>query len=151
MKLVVFVLLLLASEYEGYTFRYLQQRRRGPSPSGKYRISPRTGVKIALPSKFVSIGRRRRRYRLLIAPEQLRWQAQELGMLIHFNIATYIDGDGCEGQTVPNITLFNPYLLNTDNWVRTMLDFGAQYAVLVGKVTRVLFSPVESLLFNWSS
>jgi hypothetical protein len=55
-------------------------------------------------------------------------------MLIHFNIATYIDGDGCEGQTVPNITLFNPYLLNTDNWVQTMQDFGAQYAVLVGKV-----------------
>ncbi|CAF1487349.1 unnamed protein product, partial [Adineta steineri] len=61
------------------------------------------------------------------------WQAQELGVLIHFNIATYIDVDGCSGQMVPNITLFNPYLLNTDNWVQTMTDYGAQYAVLVAK------------------
>jgi alpha-L-fucosidase len=71
---------------------------------------------------------------LFLAPEQLQWQAQELGVLIHFNIATYIEVDGCSGQMVPNISLFNPYMLNTDNWVQTMIDFGAQYAVLVGKV-----------------
>jgi len=70
----------------------------------------------------------------LIATEQLIWQAQELGVLIHFNIATYLNNDGCTDQIVPNISLFNPYLLNTDNWVRTMTDFGAQYAVLVAKV-----------------
>ncbi len=68
-----------------------------------------------------------------IAPEQLQWQAQELGVLIHFNIATYLDNDGCTDQIVPNISLFNPYLLNTNNWVQTMVDFGAQYAVLVAK------------------
>jgi type IV secretory pathway VirB6-like protein len=57
--------------------------------------------------------------------------------LIHFNIATYLNNDGCTDQIVPNISLFNPYLLNTDNWVRTMIDFGAQYAVLVAKVKLV--------------
>ena len=64
----------------------------------------------------------------------MQWQAQELGVLIHFNIATYISNDGCTDQIVPDISLFDPYLLNTDNWVQTMVDFGAQYAVLVAKV-----------------
>jgi alpha-L-fucosidase len=49
-------------------------------------------------------------------------------------MATYLSNDGCSGQIVPNISLFNPYLLNTDNWVQTMIDFGAKYAVLVAKV-----------------
>jgi len=70
----------------------------------------------------------------LLAPEQLFWQAQELGVLVTFNMATYINSDGCPDQVVPNISLFNPYLLNTDNWVQTMVDFGAQYAVIVAKV-----------------
>ena len=81
---------------------------------------------------------------LFLAPEQLQWQAQELGVLIHFNIATYIANDGCEGQIVPNISLFKPYLLNTDNWVQTMVDFGAQYAVLVAKV-RLIFRKIYTL------
>jgi hypothetical protein len=40
---------------------------------------------------------------------------------------------------VPDVSLFKPYLLNTDNWVQTMIDFGAQYAVLVAKVRIILF------------
>ncbi len=74
-----------------------------------------------------------------LANEQIQWQAQELGVLIHFNIATYIDIDGCSDRIVPNITLFNASLLNTDNWVQTMVDFGATYAVLVAKVRIILF------------
>ena len=49
-------------------------------------------------------------------------------------MATYIDIDGCTDQIVPNISLFKPFLLNTDNWARTITDFGARYAVLVAKV-----------------
>ncbi|CAF1177970.1 unnamed protein product [Adineta steineri] len=116
MILLLLLLLFSVPEYEGHAYRYHRYHGRAPSPSGKYRISPKTGVQIALPTS-----------------EQLQWQAQELGVLIHFNIATYIDVDGCSGQMVPNITLFNPYLLNTDNWVQTMTDYGAQYAVLVAK------------------
>ena len=76
---------------------------------------------------------------LFPAPEQLQWQAQELGVLVCFNLATYLETDGCEGQMVPNASLFEPYLLSTDNWVQTMLDFGAVYAVLVAKVNTSLF------------
>jgi alpha-L-fucosidase len=71
---------------------------------------------------------------LIVAPEQLQWQAQELGVLVCFNLATFLDSDGCEGQMVPDVSLFKPSLLNTDNWAQTMVDFGAQYAVLVAKV-----------------
>ncbi|CAF1121364.1 unnamed protein product [Rotaria sp. Silwood1] len=110
------LLLLLVSKCDGHLFRYQRRQPYAPPPSDRYRVSPKTGVRIALPT-----------------PEQLQWQAQEIGVLIHFNIATYINNDGCSGQSVPNISLFNPYLLNTDNWVQTMVDFGAKYAVLVAK------------------
>ena len=71
---------------------------------------------------------------LFLAPEQLAWQAQDVGALIHFNLATFIEPDGCSGQMVPPASLFKPYLLNTDNWVQSIVDFGAVYAVLVAKV-----------------
>jgi hypothetical protein len=39
------------SGYDAHLFRYNRHRRNAPSPSGRYRISPKTGVRIALPSK----------------------------------------------------------------------------------------------------
>ncbi len=69
-----------------------------------------------------------------LAPEQLDWQAQELGVLIHFNMATYVENhDACPRGLVVPTSRFNPYLLDTDNWAQTMVDFGAKYAVLVAK------------------
>ncbi len=76
---------------------------------------------------------------LFLAPEQLQWQAQEMGVLVCFNLATYLETDGCSGQMVPDTSLFKPSLLNTDNWVQSMIDFGAVYAVLVAKVKLSLF------------
>ena len=71
-----------------------------------------------------------------IAREQLAWQAQEIGVLIHFNIATYVENhDGCTDDVVPPISLFNPVQLNTNNWAQTIVDLGGQYAVLVAKVS----------------
>lgn len=69
-----------------------------------------------------------------------------MGVLIHFNLATYIEVDGCSGQMVPSASLFNPYLLNTDNWVATMHDFGAVYAVLVAKVITIRISIILTSL-----
>jgi len=70
-----------------------------------------------------------------LAPEQLDWQAQELGVLIHFNMATYIENhNACPPGMVVPISRFNPYMLDTDNWAQTIVDFGAKYAVLVAKV-----------------
>jgi len=79
---------------------------------------------------------------LSLAPEQLQWQAQELGVLIHFNLETF-DSNGDESLNIPRPTDFNPYLLNTDNWVQTMVDFGAQEAVLVAKVRTTKTVKVE--------
>lgn len=84
----------------------------------KYRISPIDGSKIALPTK-----------------EQLDFQDKEIGVLIHFNIATYISIDGCNNvpSLVPNRSLFDPTLINTDQWMDSITALGAKYATLVAK------------------
>ena len=55
MKIVVFLLLLFVAEYDSHVFRYYSKGRNAPPSSGRYRISPKTGVRIALPSKLISI------------------------------------------------------------------------------------------------
>ncbi len=70
---------------------------------------------------------------VFLAPEQLAWQAQELGVLIHFNLETFHVSEP-DSLNIPSPSMFDPYLLSTDNWVQTMIDFGAQGAVLVAKV-----------------
>jgi alpha-L-fucosidase len=89
---------------------------------------------------------------VFLAPEQLQWQAEELGVLIHFNLETFLGDSDFKFQTIPSPSLFNPYLLNTDNWVQTMIDYGAQYAVLVAKVRNMRRVEIEYLhLFNCTS
>jgi alpha-L-fucosidase len=71
-------------------------------------------------------------------PAQLAWLEQsDIGFLIHYNMASYIpvEYDGCNRNPtlVPDIQLFNPSTLNTDNWVQTFVDVGAKYAILVAK------------------
>lgn len=84
----------------------------------KYRISPIDGSNIALPTK-----------------EQLDFQDKEIGVLIHYNIATYIDIDGCNNvpSLVPNQALFDPTLINTDQWMDSIAALGGKYATLVVK------------------
>lgn len=83
-----------------------------------YRISPLDGSVIALPTA-----------------DQLAFQDKEMGILIHFEIATYISLDGCNGVPglVPSPDLFTPTLLNTDQWMDSITAFGAKYATLVAK------------------
>lgn len=83
-----------------------------------YRISPIDGSKIALPTT-----------------PQLSFQSQEIGVLIHFNIATYLSIDGCNNvpSLVPNTSLFTPSKLNTDQWLDAITSLGAKYATLVVK------------------
>ena len=71
-------------------------------------------------------------------PAQLAWLEQsDIGFLIHYNMASYLpfDYDGCNrnASMVPDINLFNPSTLNTDNWVQTFVDVGAKFAILVAK------------------
>lgn len=83
-----------------------------------YRISPLDGSIIALPTQ-----------------DQLDFQDKEMGMLIHFEVATYISIDGCNGVPglVPSPELFDPTLLNTDQWMQSITGSGAKYATLVAK------------------
>lgn len=83
-----------------------------------YRISPLDGSIIALPTQ-----------------DQLDFQDKEMGMLIHFEVATYISIDGCNGVPglVPSPELFDPTLLNTDQWMQSIMGSGAKYATLVAK------------------
>ena len=84
----------------------------------KYRISPIDGSKIALPTK-----------------PQLDFQDKEIGVLIHFNIATYLSIDGCNNvpELVPKTSLFDPENLNTNQWMESISTLGAKYATLVAK------------------
>lgn len=74
-------------------------------------------------------------------PQHLKYQLSELVALTHFNMATfYHDGDpGCnpsnwEGPTGSrNVSNFAPTALDTDNWVQSYLDLGAQSAILTAK------------------
>lgn len=83
-----------------------------------YRISPLDGSVIALPTQ-----------------DQLDFQDKEVGMLIHFEIATYIALDGCNNVPglVPDPDLFDPTLLNTDQWLDVVASTSAKYATLVAK------------------
>ncbi|KAI1331521.1 family 29 glycoside hydrolase [Xylariaceae sp. FL0255] len=93
-------------------------RQDGNGSYPNYRISPLDGSIIALPTQ-----------------DQLAFQDREMGMLIHFEIATYINIDGCNGVPglVPSPSLFDPTLLNTDQWMDSAVDAGASYATLVAK------------------
>ena len=96
----------------------LFHRRPDDHGARRYRISPVDGSKIALPT-----------------PEQLAFQDREIGMIIHFNIATYIDSDGCnnQGHLVPDIGLFDPVSLDIDNWMESIAAAGGKHATLVAK------------------
>ncbi|KUI61006.1 Alpha-L-fucosidase 1 [Cytospora mali] len=84
----------------------------------KFRISPLDGSIIALPTQ-----------------DQLDFQDKEMGILIHFAIATYINIDGCNGVPglVPDPDIFDPTILNTDQWMDSITASGAKYATLVAK------------------
>lgn len=95
-----------------------QTRQASNQTYPSYRISPLDGSIIALPTQ-----------------DQLDFQDKEMGMLIHYEIATYISIDGCNGVPglVPDSDLFDPTLLNTDQWLDAITSTGAKYATLVAK------------------
>jgi alpha-L-fucosidase len=64
--------------------------------------------------------------------EQLAWQADEIGVIIHFNMATMVGSQGCR-SSAPDISNFKPAKLDTDQWVEAMTNLGAKYAVYVAK------------------
>ncbi len=74
-------------------------------------------------------------------PEQLAWQDAELGMFIHFDIEVFdpqfthaqpSNGTRVSLGAIPP-SAFNPAKLNTDQWLQTAKDLGANYAVFTAK------------------
>lgn len=61
---------------------------------------------------------------------QLALQEEQLGAFVHFGPASYIQSDML---AVPAASLFNPSLLDADQWVRTAKSFGAKHIVLTAK------------------
>lgn len=65
-------------------------------------------------------------------PAHQEWADAEIGVIIHFNMATMIGSQGCNSDP-PDVSKFNPTKLNTDQWVESMEALGAKYAVYVAK------------------
>jgi len=73
------------------------------------------------------------------SPSQLKWQQQELGVIIHYNMITG-KGQGCPGMgpraraSPPNASLFQPAPdFDATEWMETINALGAKYAVYVAK------------------
>lgn len=67
-------------------------------------------------------------------PQQREWAEQELGVIIHFDMPTYVPGyNWRQFGTHPAPSVFNPTHLDTDQWLKAARDMGAKYAVLVAK------------------
>ena len=65
---------------------------------------------------------------------QLAWQEAELGVLICYELHTFNEGRYVQSrarvQPIENIDQFNPTELDTDQWIRTVKDMGAKFAIL---------------------
>lgn len=109
---------LVAADFTRSPPTYARRQDTNSTTYPNYRLSPLDGSIIALPTQ-----------------DQLAFQDKEMGMLIHFEIATYISIDGCNGVPglVPDPALFDPALLDTDQWMESITASSAKYATLVAK------------------
>jgi alpha-L-fucosidase len=64
-------------------------------------------------------------------PQQLAWQALEIGVLIHFGPNTFQDREWGDGSADPSI--FDPKQLDAEQWVLAAKAGGARYLVMVAK------------------
>ena len=63
--------------------------------------------------------------------DQIAWQDLELGMFVHFAPNTWQDVESDDLSTP--LSAIDPKELDTDQWARTALSFGAKYIVFVAK------------------
>ncbi|MFX0098712.1 MAG: alpha-L-fucosidase [Candidatus Hodarchaeota archaeon] len=77
--------------------------------------------------------------RKMVTPneKQLEWASMEIGVLIHFDIEVFqpsyrflVDG---KVMPPPDVSIFNPASLDTDQWIRVAKSAGAKYALLTAK------------------
>ncbi len=66
---------------------------------------------------------------------QLRWANAEIGVLIHFDMPVFEPSYDFrkDWNYHPDLSIFNPGALDTDQWIRSAKAAGATYAILVAK------------------
>ena len=72
---------------------------------------------------------------VLPTKEQVQWADAEMGVIIHLDINIYAPNtfQYNDPSTLPDVNVFNPSKLNTDQWIKTAKAAGATYAVLTVK------------------
>ena len=72
---------------------------------------------------------------VLPSDKQVAWADAEIGVIIHLDINIYAPEsfDYKDSRTLPDVNLFSPSKLNTDQWIRTAKAAGAAYAILTVK------------------
>ncbi|MBX2926052.1 MAG: alpha-L-fucosidase [Chitinophagaceae bacterium] len=78
---------------------------------------------------------KRTAYTVLPSKSHLEWAEAEIGVIIHLDINIYAPEtfDYRNKATLPDLSVFNPSRLNTDQWLEAAGKAGAKYAVLVAK------------------
>lgn len=77
-------------------------------------------------------------------PDVLKWTELEVGMMYSYDMVSFTSqttsntqyfclGVGGSGGSLPPPSLFNPSLIDTDNWLDAARAIGAKYAVLVAQ------------------
>ena len=66
---------------------------------------------------------------------QTKWAEAEVGVLIHFDMPVFEPGYNFrkDWNYHPDLSIFNPKELNTDQWIKAAKSIGATYAILVAK------------------
>ena len=72
---------------------------------------------------------------VLPSEAQVKWSESEIGVLIHFDMPVFEPSYDFrkDWNYHPDISIFNPKELDTDQWIRSAKAAGATYAVLVAK------------------
>jgi alpha-L-fucosidase len=72
---------------------------------------------------------------VLPSKAQQKWAESEIGVLIHFDMPVFEPSYDFrkDWNYHPDVSIFNPKELNTDQWIKAAKSAGATYAVLVAK------------------
>ncbi len=73
--------------------------------------------------------------KVLPSKAQLNWAGSEIGVLIHFDLQVFEPSYNFrkDWNYHPDLSIFNPKELSTDQWIKAAKSAGATYAVLVAK------------------
>lgn len=86
---------------------------------------------LVFPSGADSVAKIEMAGRLVPNEQQRAWQERELTAFLHFGMNTFTNREWGDGKESPE--LFNPDLLDTDQWVRTLKNAGFKMVILTAK------------------